>query len=178
MSNKLLEIKNISKCYGKQQVLKDISFTCEKGIYALLGPNGAGKSTLMKIITTNLKADTGTILWNNQNIYENSSAYRNILSYMPQQQGLYHGFSGRMFLSYIAALKNIDRQRAKQMIDEAIKAVNLGDDIHRKIHTYSGGMKQRLLIASAVIGDPKLMIFDEPTAGLDPKERIRVKMLL
>lgn len=174
----MLEIKNISKCYGKQQVLKDISFTCEKGIYALLGPNGAGKSTLMKIITTNLKADTGTILWNNQNIYENSSAYRNILSYMPQQQGLYHGFSGRMFLNYIAALKNIDRQRAKQMIDEAIKAVNLGDDIHRKIHTYSGGMKQRLLIASAVIGDPKLMIFDEPTAGLDPKERIRVKMLL
>lgn len=173
----MLEIKNLYKSYGKKQVLRDINLTCENGIYALLGPNGAGKSTLMNIITTNLKADRGEVLWKHHSIYDNSD-YRKILAYMPQQQGLYNGFSGSMFLSYIAALKNIDKKTAEKEMDKAINAVNLTADIHKRIHTYSGGMKQRLLIASAIIGNPKLMIFDEPTAGLDPKERIRVKKLL
>lgn len=174
----MLEIRNLSKSYGKKQVLKAISLTCENGIYALLGPNGAGKSTLMNIITTNLKADAGEVLWDHHRIEENSDAYRRILAYMPQQQGLYNGFSGCMFLRYIAALKNIDRKETEQAVMNAAAQVHLTDSIHRKIKTYSGGMKQRLLIASTLIGDPKLMIFDEPTAGLDPKERISVKNML
>lgn len=174
----MLEIKNVSKSYGKKQILKNINFTCEKGIYALLGPNGAGKSTLMNIITTNIKADTGEVLWNQTSIYENSDEYRRILAYMPQQQGLYNGFSGLMFLRYLAALKNIEKKTVEKEIERVSAAVHLTDSLHKKIQAYSGGMKQRLLIASTMLGDPKLMIFDEPTAGLDPKERIRVKMML
>lgn len=174
----MLEIKDLYKSYGEKPVLKGIHCKLENGLYGLLGPNGAGKSTLMNIITTNLKADSGMVLWNGQNIEDDSDAYRSILGYMPQQQGLYPGFSGAMFLNYIAALKEVAKEDMKSAVEEVVKGVNLQDHINRKIKTYSGGMKQRLLIASAMIARPKLIIFDEPTAGLDPKERIRVKKLL
>lgn len=174
----MLEIKNLNKSYGKHKVLKGINCKLDNGVYGLLGPNGAGKSTLMNIITTNLKADSGAVLWDGKNIYEDRDSYLSILGYMPQQQGLYNGFTGYMFLNYIAVLKSIPKKEMKSEIDRVVKAVNLQDSIYRKIGTYSGGMKQRLLIASSIIGNPKLIIFDEPTAGLDPKERIRVKNML
>lgn len=174
----MLEIKDLHKSYGEKQILKGINCTLENGVYGLLGPNGAGKSTLMNIITTNLTADSGVVLWNGKNIEDDSDAYRADLGYMPQQQGLYQGFTGMMFLNYIATLKEVTKEDMKKSIEEVVKAVNLQTDIHRKIKTYSGGMKQRLLIASAMIAHPKLILFDEPTAGLDPKERIRVKNML
>ncbi len=174
----MLEIKKVRKSYGGKQVLKEISFKLDHGVYGLLGPNGAGKTTLMNIITTNIKADCGQILWDDKDVYTNSSDYRMILGYMPQQQGLYTGFTGHMFLHYISVLKDIPTKEIKNEIERVVQSVNLTDCINKKIGTYSGGMKQRLLIASAIIGNPKLIVFDEPTAGLDPKERIRVKNLL
>ena len=150
----MLEIKDLCKSYGSKKVLKNISCKLSNGVYGLLGPNGAGKSTLMNIITTNLKANSGSILWDGKEITKLGNDYRSILGYMPQGQGLYNE------------------------IKRVTEAVNLTDNINKKIGTYSGGMKQRLLIASAIIGNPKLIIFDEPTAGLDPKERVRVKKML
>lgn len=174
----MLEIKNLNKSYGQKKVLNGIECRLENGIYGLLGPNGAGKSTLMNLITTNLKPDSGEILWKGKNINEDRNEYLSSLGYMPQQQGLYNGFTGAMFLNYIACLKDLPKQKIKEEVTKAINNVNLSDCIDKKIASYSGGMKQRLLIAGAVIGDPELIIFDEPTAGLDPKERVRVKNML
>lgn len=174
----MLEIKNLNKSYGDKLVLKNINCKLINGVYGLLGPNGAGKSTLMNIITTNLKADSGSILWDGNEIRDLGKDYLSILGYMPQSQGFYDGFTGYMFLNYIAVLKDIPKKEIKIEIDRVTKAVNLVDSISKKIGTYSAGMKQRLLIASAIMGNPKLIIFDEPTAGLDPKERVRVKKMI
>ena len=132
----------------------------------------------MNIITDNLNADTGKILWNGQESNVLGAKYREILGYMPQQQGLYNGFTAKRFLNYIAVLKDIPKEDIENQIEKVSKSVNLQDELSKKIEMYSGGMKQRLLIAAAIIGNPKLLIFDEPTAGLDPKERIRVKKLM
>lgn len=142
------------------------------------GPNGAGKSSLMNIITDNLKPDSGIILWENKNYKSLGAKYREILGYMPQQQGLYNGFTAKRFLNYIAVLKDVPKKEIPLQIENVAKKVNLSDELNKKICMYSGGMKQRLLIASSIIGNPKLLIFDEPTAGLDPKERVRVKNLM
>ena len=142
------------------------------------GPNGAGKSTLMNIITDNLKADSGKILWNGEEYQNLGAKYREILGYMPQQQGLYNGFTAKRFLNYIAVLKEVPKEEIEMQIQKVSKSVNLQDELGKKIGMYSGGMKQRLLIAATIIGNPKLLIFDEPTAGLDPKERIRVKRIM
>ena len=142
------------------------------------GPNGAGKSTLMNIITDNLKLDSGKILWNGQESKTLGAKYREILGYMPQGQGLYNGFTAKRFLNYIAILKEVPKEEIEMQIQKVSKSVNLQDELSKKIGMYSGGMKQRLLIAATIIGNPKLLIFDEPTAGLDPKERIRVKKIM
>lgn len=142
------------------------------------GPNGAGKSTLMNIITDNLKLDSGKILWNGQESKTLGAKYREILGYMPQGQGLYNGFTAKRFLNYIAVLKEVPKEEIEVQIQKVSKSVNLQDELGKKIGMYSGGMKQRLLIAATIIGNPKLLIFDEPTAGLDPKERIRVKKIM
>lgn len=142
------------------------------------GPNGAGKSTLMNIITDNLNADNGKILWNGEESKTLGIKYRRILGYMPQGQGMYNGFTAKRFLNYIAVLKDVPKKDIENQIIEVSQSVNLQDELNKKIEMYSGGMKQRLLIASAILGNPKLIIFDEPTAGLDPKERVRVKKLL
>lgn len=174
----MLEIINLCKNYGKKKALDHINFKLENGLYGLLGPNGAGKSTLMNIITDNLLPDEGTILWDGEESKKLGVKYREILGYMPQQQGLYLGFTARKFLNYIAVLKDVPKKQIAEQIEEVAKKVNLQEELNKKIGMYSGGMKQRLLIASAMIGNPKLLIFDEPTAGLDPKERVRVKQLL
>lgn len=174
----MLEIRNLSKSYGKKVALNNINLRFDNGLYGLLGPNGAGKSTLMNIITDNLKADNGEILWNGIDYQTLGVKYREILGYMPQQQGLYNGFTGKRFLNYIAVLKDIPKKEILLQIEESAKKVNLQNELDKKINMYSGGMKQRLLIASCILGNPKLIIFDEPTAGLDPKERVRVKKLM
>ena len=142
------------------------------------GPNGAGKSTLMNIITDNMKLDSWKILWNGQESKTLGAKYREILGYMPQGQGLYNGFTAKRFLNYIAVLKEVPKEEIEMQIQKVSKSVNLQDELGKKIGMYSGGMKQRLLIAATIIGNPKLLIFDEPTAGLDPKERIRVKKIM
>lgn len=171
----MLKISNISKSYGNKKALGEATMELKEGVYALLGPNGAGKSTLMNIITGNLKADGGEILWDEKNIEKMGKEYRRILGYAPQQQGLYETFTGRRFLSYMGTLKEIDNKNLKSEIERVTNYVNLNDKIDKPIGAYSGGMKQRLLIAQALMGNPKLIVMDEPTAGLDPKERVRVR---
>ena len=165
----------MNKDYGKVKALKGFSATLTQGIYGLLGPNGAGKSTLMNIIADNLKADKGSITLNDEDIISMGHRYREILGYMPQQQGLYDSFTGYKFLGYMAALKGMDKKYASQRIDEVLELVNLKDDARKKLGSFSGGMRQRILIAQAILNDPKILILDEPTAGLDPKERIRMR---
>lgn len=171
----MLELQNISKKYKERLALDDISLSLGEGIYGLLGPNGAGKSTLMNIITGNVLQSAGTVLWDGKEIRSLGAFYRSLLGYAPQQQGLYDTFTGRRFLSYMATLKGIPRKEMPAEIDRVLTYVNLHDAADRPIGTYSGGMKQRILIAQAVLGDPKLIILDEPTAGLDPKERVRIR---
>lgn len=171
----MLEIKTITKTYGKKVGLDNVSLHLEKGVYGLLGPNGAGKSTLMNLLTLNLQADKGQILWNEKNIKSMGREYRKLVGYAPQQQGLYDSFSGRRFLGYMASLKGIKKAETAQEIERVLTCVNMQDAADRAIGGYSGGMKQRILIAQAILGNPKLIVLDEPTAGLDPKERIRIR---
>ncbi len=171
----MLELCNISKKYKEKNALNDVSLKLENGIYGLLGPNGAGKSTLMNIITGNLEPTEGTIKWEGKEVKELGSNYRSLLGYAPQQQGMYETFSGRIFLSYMATLKGIPKSSMEDEINRVLLYVNMVEKSNQKIGTYSGGMKQRILIAQAIIGNPKLVILDEPTAGLDPKERVRIR---
>jgi len=171
----MLELFEITKKYKDKLALNNISLTLDNGIYGLLGPNGAGKSTLMNVITGNIQPSSGNITWNGKDIKQLKSEYRSILGYAPQQQGLYDSFSGRRFLSYMAALKGISKKEMPYEINRALSYVNMTEKADKAIGTYSGGMKQRILIAQAILGNPKLIILDEPTAGLDPKERVRIR---
>lgn len=171
----MLELQNISKSYKEKRALDNVSLTLGDGIYGLLGPNGAGKSTLMNIITGNLAATSGSVLWEGKEIKALGEAYRSILGYAPQQQGLYNHFSGHRFLAYMAALKGIPKKEMTDEIQRVLSYVNLEQEAGRPVGAYSGGMKQRILIAQALLGNPKLIVLDEPTAGLDPKERVRIR---
>ena len=171
----MLTLKHITKKYKDKTALEDVSLELDCGIYGLLGPNGAGKSTLMNIITGNIKPTEGDVLWDSNNIRELGERFRSVIGYAPQQQGLYNSFSGRRFLSYMAALKGISKKEVRSEIDRVLSYVNMQEAASRAIGGYSGGMKQRILIAQAILGDPKLIVLDEPTAGLDPKERVRVR---
>ncbi|MCH5337754.1 MAG: ATP-binding cassette domain-containing protein [Acetatifactor sp.] len=175
-----LTLHSVIKSYdmGATRAVDDLSYTFTSGVYGLLGPNGAGKSTLMNMITDNLAPSSGSISFNGEEIRNLGSGYRALLGYMPQQQGLYDDFTGERLLWYMAALKGITRRNAAPAIESVIETVNLGRDRHKKLKGYSGGMKQRILIAQALLNDPKILIMDEPTAGLDPKERIRIRSFI
>lgn len=173
----MLEIKNVSKTYQNTPALHAITLTLENGVYALLGPNGAGKSTLMNIISNQLRSDSGNILWQGKDITKLKNDYYQILGYAPQQQGLYDEFTGRRFLTYMAILKNIDKKRMVEEVERVAKIVNMQEHLSKKCKTYSGGMKQRILVAQALLGCPKILLFDEPTAGLDPKERVSLRQV-
>ena len=167
-----LTLKNVNKHYGEKHALKDFSYEFSDGIYGLLGPNGAGKSTMMNIITQNINCDKGsTILWNGESIYKLGADYRSVIGFMPQQQELYPSFTAKRFLGYIAALKGIQKKQIEPEVLRVLSLVELGDVINKKLGGFSGGMKQRILIA-------KLLILDEPTAGLDPKQRVLTRNLI
>ena len=175
-----LDIHSITKTYGSNRALNAFTASFEAGIYALLGPNGSGKSTLMTIITDNLKADSGEITYTDdigveENVLKMGVRFREKIGFMPQYPGLYPNFTVERFMWYMAALKGIDKATAKTQISEILAAVELDDVPRRKIGALSGGMKQRLTLAQAVLGDPEILILDEPTAGLDPKQRIAIR---
>ena len=178
-----LELKSLKKTYGTVQALKGVNYTFESGIYGILGANGAGKSTMINLITDNVDRDKengGQILYNGKEILDMGKHFRKLIGYMPQQQGFYEDFSPRAFLKYMAQIKGIHKendkgQTVKQQIDELLVIVNLTAVANRKIGQFSGGMKQRVLLAQALLGNPQILILDEPTAGLDPKERIGIR---
>ena len=170
-----LEFKNVTKSYGKTKALTGFSAILEPGVHALLGPNGSGKSTLMNILTDNLKADSGRIIFDGEDVLKMGARFREKLGFMPQYPGMYGSFSAESFLWYVAELKGVPREKAKAAIPEVLEAVELSDVAGKRISSFSGGMKQRLALAQAVLGDPSVLVLDEPTAGLDPKQRIAVR---
>ncbi|HLV49791.1 MAG TPA: ATP-binding cassette domain-containing protein [Erysipelothrix sp.] len=170
-----LDINNVSYNFNHVKALDSISLNLEPGIYGLIGPNGAGKTTLLRLISNILKVQEGAIHYNGESIGKLNKNYRKIVGLMPQSQKGYDQYSGFSFLHYMALLKGLSKKDANQQIDFLVRQVSLEDSIHRKIQTYSGGMRQRLMFAQSILGNPKIVILDEPTAGLDPYERIKLR---
>ena len=174
----MLEIKNVSKSFKDFTVLKDVNLTFDRGVYGLLSPNGAGKTTLINMIVTLLHPDSGEILWNGENIASLDGSYRELVGYLPQKFGYYRDDSPMQFLTYMAALNGVDSAVAKERCQKLLERVGLGDVTRKKMKKFSGGMIQRVGIANALMNDPQIVIFDEPTAGLDPMERVRFRHIL
>jgi ABC-type multidrug transport system ATPase subunit len=173
-----LTIEQLGKRYGSRWALRDLSLRCGPGLIGLVGPNGAGKTTLMRMIATLLSPTEGTIRWNGQDTSRHGGVLRQALGYLPQEFGIYPEFTGRQFLRYLAAMKGLPKEVAHPRVDEVLALVHLDAVADRRLTTYSGGMKQRIGIAQALLNDPELLIVDEPTAGLDPEERVRFRTLL
>ncbi|MEY8236968.1 ABC transporter ATP-binding protein [Lachnospiraceae bacterium 66-29] len=167
-----LKIEGLSRVYGKHKVLHDINFSMHEGIYGLIGKNGAGKSTLMRILATIDFPSNGKVFFNGKDIFSIGEEYRGMIGYMPQDYNIYSGFNAIDFLEYMGALKGMKKQELKLKISDVLEIVNLSDVSHKKIRTYSGGMKRRIGIAQAILNNPDILILDEPTAGLDPSERL------
>ncbi len=174
-----LSIHNLGKQYKRNfWGLKDFSLEIKPGILGLLGPNGAGKSTFMRMLATITKPTEGSITWNGTDVVKSPDTLRNVLGYLPQDFGVYPNLNAVEFLEYMAAIKGLDANSAKKRIDELLQLTNLVQAAKRPLGGYSGGMKQRVGIAQALLNDPQLLIVDEPTAGLDPEERVRFRNLL
>lgn len=173
-----LSVHNLTKDFGGKLAVNNVSFSLSHGVYGLLGPNGAGKTTLMKMMVDILDPSSGEVLLDGVRIKELDAGYRDKLGYMPQEIGVYKNFSARKFLKYIAALKGITGKIADEKIEELLDIVGLKDVGKKKLGGFSGGMLRRIGIAQTLLNDPKILILDEPTAGLDPQERIRFRNII
>jgi ABC-type multidrug transport system ATPase subunit len=174
-----LVLEGVGKRYpGRGWALQDVSLSLGPGVLGLLGPNGAGKSTLMRILATIAPASAGTVRWNGEDVARRPDAVREVLGYLPQDFGVYPNLDAVEFLDFVAAAKGLEPRSARRRILELLELVNLSDAMHRPLGGYSGGMRQRVGIAQALLNDPSLLIVDEPTAGLDPEERVRFRNLL
>ena len=173
-----LSLDRLTKHYGSKIAVDGVSATLKPGVYGLLGANGAGKTTLMRMLCAILESTSGEVLLNGQEIISMGADYRNVLGYLPQEFGFYPNYSAMEFLLYVAALKGIPKGIAKKRANELLEMVGLNHVANKKIKTFSGGMKQRVGIAQALLNNPQILILDEPTAGLDPKERVRFRNLL
>ena len=174
----MLTVSDVTKNYGKITAIEHISLDLDNGLYGLLAPNGAGKTTLIKMITTLLFPTSGEILWNGTEINKLGAQYRELLGYLPQQFGYYKHNTPMQYLDYLAALKGLSKDGLKERISEVIAQVGLAESANVKMKKFSGGMLQRVGIAQAILNDPKILILDEPTAGLDPKERARFRNII
>lgn len=174
----MLEVKNVSKKFKDFTALENINLSFENGVYGLLAPNGAGKTTLMKTIVTLLMPSSGEILYNSTNINELDDKYREIVGYLPQKFGYYKEDTPVKFLKYMAALNGVDKKIAVERCDKLLELVGLNDVKNKKMKKFSGGMIQRVGIANALMNDPEIIILDEPTAGLDPMERVRFRNII
>ena len=177
-SNMELQVEHLCKSFRKKEALQDVSFTLRKGICGLLGENGAGKSTLMRIMATVDFPTKGNIRYGGMDIFGMDEEYRSLIGYMPQDYNVYPGFTAKDFLEYMGVLKGIPKAKLKDRIMEVLEFVNLSEAADKKVKTFSGGMKRRIGIAQAIINEPKILILDEPTAGLDPKECIRFSNII
>jgi ABC-type multidrug transport system ATPase subunit len=173
-----IETRNLSKAYNGVQALTDFNLKLTPGILGLLGPNGAGKSTLMRMLATITRPTQGTILWNGRDVVKDPEALRSVLGYLPQDFGVYPNLSAQEFLEYMAAIKGMSGRTARRKVSDLLDLVNLRAAARRPLGGYSGGMRQRVGIAQALLNDPQLLIVDEPTVGLDPEERVRFRNLL
>lgn len=173
-----LSIDRLTKQYGKKIAVDCVSASFQPGLYGLLGANGAGKTTLMRMLCAVLESTSGEVLLDKREVTAMGADYRNILGYLPQEFGYYPNYTAVDFLLYIAALKGIPRNIAKKRVAELLEVVGLENVAGKRLKTFSGGMKQRVGIAQALLNQPKILILDEPTAGLDPKERVRFRNLL
>ncbi|MCM1044671.1 MAG: ABC transporter ATP-binding protein [Candidatus Gastranaerophilales bacterium] len=174
----MLSVNHVTKKYGRFTALRDITLEFQNGVYGLLAPNGAGKTTLMKMLSTLYFPTKGEITWNGSNIVDLDENYRSLIGYLPQKFGYYKNDTPRQFLRYMAKLKGLDRSYADERIQMLLEKVFLSDVIDQKMKKFSGGMLQRVGIAQALLNDPEILILDEPTAGLDPKERVRFRNML
>lgn len=174
----MLVVQNITKKYGDFLALDTINLEFTNGLYGLLAPNGAGKTTLIKMLTTLIFPTKGEILYNGKNILEMDEAYRTLLGYLPQQFGYYKNYSPKQYLLYLAALKGMSKKETLPIIEDLLQKVALSEVANKKMRKFSGGMIQRVGIAQSLINNPEILILDEPTAGLDPKERARFRHLL
>ena len=171
----ILELYNVTQRYGKKIALNSISYKFTVGVYGILGINGAGKSTLMYLLTDSIRRTKGKILYNGLDIIQLGASYRQVLGYMPQRQGFYENFTAWDYLSYLARLKAIPKNTIEERINYVLQTTNLVEQGGYKIRSLSGGMRQRLLFAQAILNDPRVLILDEPTVGLDPNERMQMR---
>jgi ABC-type multidrug transport system ATPase subunit len=176
--NMELKLNNVSKNYGSKKALQNINYTFSNGVIGLLGPNGAGKSTLMRMLSTVETPSEGTILYSDKDIAKHPEILRNVLGYLPQDFGVYPNMNPVEFLEYMAAMKSLPMKEAKKRIDDLLEVLHLTQARNRMVGGFSGGMKQRVGIAQALLNDPKVLIVDEPTVGLDPEERMQFRNLL
>ena len=172
-----LKIKDLYKSYdhGKTYAINDVSADFTPGIYGILGPNGAGKSTMFGMLTDNLRPDKGSITADGEDIYKMGADYRAKIGYMPQQQGYYGEFTAYAFMMYLAGLKGLDKKEAKTRTEELLNEVNMYEFRNKTLEKMSGGMKQRVLLAQSLLNNPSLLVLDEPTAGVDPQERVNIR---